>query len=578
MKKVIFLLIMILGFTLNAQSLKKYRRGEKLTTAEINAIDTTRTDVVYYAYNTDLGIDIINRRDDQGWVPLVTAGGITDAQIAAGFLNIYPNADTDATDDFSGDYNDLTNKPSNAGNGEFNNVTVGQADGQSGGMMYYHPNTLNAPFGNGNMGVGRTFFNGNNFGFMPPNAQFEGYQFIGTPTEIVDILLPATGTVDLTNIGAGADTNIANTDLTLEGDKIFTVPYSAGADNTFSIVAGNTSVFEIETTDQAELRAKFGALGVTSDDGTKWNSITPIYKSATEPTISPGTDGFFYYNTTTDKIRVAIDGVWEDIAETVGGSENNDAFTGTQLTDGYSFTTADFTSGKKQFWYDGAEDIQITVPGDVAGFGQKLIIWQYGTGKIQVGIDDSLNGISFETIDNLNPVTLTKSFSTFGYRPIGNYGEYVLRGTPLFQDNAATPAPYEVDGFDGITQNNGTGFIRIDDTGATNGEDRIVFVHNDADNTIVDWYINFTAEIGEQYLIEFDAEEIIGTHGSVITRADTGFATQSAINLSGSGMQSYSMTTGEATQISVNIRFGFSSVGDNLNEVALDNLRIKKVE
>lgn len=204
MKKLLLALVLLVSITASAQSLQKYTRGLKLTTAEINAIDTTRTDVVYRAYNTDLGIEIINRRDNQGWVPLVTAGGITDAQIAAGFLNIYPNADLDSTDDFSGDYNDLTNKPSNAGNGEFNNVTVGQADGQSGGMMYYHPNTLNAPFGNGNMGQGRTFFNGDNFGFMPPDAQFEGYQFVGIPTEIVDIILPTSGTVDLTNIGSGS--------------------------------------------------------------------------------------------------------------------------------------------------------------------------------------------------------------------------------------------------------------------------------------------------------------------------------------------------------------------------------------
>tara|TARA_R110002051_G_scaffold297564_2_gene363990 strand:+ start:39938 stop:42664 length:2727 start_codon:yes stop_codon:yes gene_type:complete len=100
MKHLISALILLLGFSAQAQSLQKYTRGHKMTTAEINAIDTTRADVVYRAYNTDLGIEIINRRDNQGWVPLVTAGGITDAQIAAGFLNIHPNVDLDDTDDF----------------------------------------------------------------------------------------------------------------------------------------------------------------------------------------------------------------------------------------------------------------------------------------------------------------------------------------------------------------------------------------------------------------------------------------------------------------------------------------------
>jgi hypothetical protein len=68
MKKLIFTIIMILGFLVQSQSLKDYRRGKKLSTAEINAIDTTRTDVIYYAYNTDLEMDLINRRDNNGWV------------------------------------------------------------------------------------------------------------------------------------------------------------------------------------------------------------------------------------------------------------------------------------------------------------------------------------------------------------------------------------------------------------------------------------------------------------------------------------------------------------------------------
>ncbi|TLP81346.1 hypothetical protein [Maribacter sp. ACAM166] len=75
MKKSLFILIMILGVVGYSQSLKKYGRTVEMTTAEIMAIDTARTGVVYDAYNTDLNIYVINRRDDAGWVPLVTSGG-----------------------------------------------------------------------------------------------------------------------------------------------------------------------------------------------------------------------------------------------------------------------------------------------------------------------------------------------------------------------------------------------------------------------------------------------------------------------------------------------------------------------
>ncbi|MEO1013357.1 MAG: hypothetical protein AAFX53_18840 [Bacteroidota bacterium] len=111
--------------------------------------------------------------------------------------------------------------------------------------------------------------------------------------------------------------------------------------------------------------------------------------------------------------------------EAGGTTANNDFFSGTALTDGYTFQGADFTSGRNLFYYNGTADIEVNLSSDVAASGEKLIIWQYGTGKVQVALDATLEGISFQTVDNTNPVALTKGFSNFGYRPVGNYENYI---------------------------------------------------------------------------------------------------------------------------------------------------------
>lgn len=114
----------------------------------------------------------------------------------------------------------------------------------------------------------------------------------------------------------------------------------------------------------------------------------------------------------------------QDAIQEVRDEANNDFFTGTEITDGYTFTSLDFDSGRRLFWYNGATDIEVNIATDVASLGEKLQLWQYGTGKIQVNIDSSLDGASFATLDNTNPVTLTKQFGNYGYRPIGNWESY----------------------------------------------------------------------------------------------------------------------------------------------------------
>lgn len=83
MKKALLALVLILGYFGHSQNNQNYRRYGKRTTAQINAIDTTRTDVIYEAYNDDLGILVINRRNNEGWVPLITSIGSGTPQTLA---------------------------------------------------------------------------------------------------------------------------------------------------------------------------------------------------------------------------------------------------------------------------------------------------------------------------------------------------------------------------------------------------------------------------------------------------------------------------------------------------------------
>lgn len=122
MKKIIFLIAFLTTAISSAQALSNYQRHGQLTSAEINAIDTTKV-LTYTADNTTLGIEVINRRDGNGWVPRIdgtetsiTNGtnttvtgdgsigspyqiGISNAVISSAFLTVNPNTDLDGTND-----------------------------------------------------------------------------------------------------------------------------------------------------------------------------------------------------------------------------------------------------------------------------------------------------------------------------------------------------------------------------------------------------------------------------------------------------------------------------------------------
>lgn len=159
--------------------------------------------------------------------------------------------------------------------------------------------------------------------------------------------------------------------------------------------------------------APIGASG--SDDQTGAEVLLTGYTKGTDGTAVEAND-------TTNEAIAKLENQIENAV--ISGGANNDVFTGQELTDGYTFLATDFDTGRKVFWYDGATDIEVNLATDVASIGEKLILWQYGSGKIQVNKDAALNGISFATTDSINPVTLTKQFSTFGYRPVGNWENY----------------------------------------------------------------------------------------------------------------------------------------------------------
>tara|TARA_R110002050_G_scaffold295237_1_gene453877 strand:+ start:29891 stop:31786 length:1896 start_codon:yes stop_codon:yes gene_type:complete len=92
MKKALLILVLLVGTLGYGQALDQYQRLLKRSTADVNSIDTTRTDIVYTAIDSTLGIEVINWMDGNGWVPRITAtwatldGKPTTAEDRAPFL------------------------------------------------------------------------------------------------------------------------------------------------------------------------------------------------------------------------------------------------------------------------------------------------------------------------------------------------------------------------------------------------------------------------------------------------------------------------------------------------------------
>lgn len=74
MKKALLIIVFLAGTLAHAQSKQQYLRLGKLTSTEIDNVDTTDTTVVYTAYDTTLGIEVINV--GAGWVPRISAGAM----------------------------------------------------------------------------------------------------------------------------------------------------------------------------------------------------------------------------------------------------------------------------------------------------------------------------------------------------------------------------------------------------------------------------------------------------------------------------------------------------------------------
>lgn len=75
MKKALLIVVLLVGTLGYGQALDQYQRLLKRSTADVNSIDTTRTDIVYTAIDSTLGIEVINWMDGNGWIPRITGGG-----------------------------------------------------------------------------------------------------------------------------------------------------------------------------------------------------------------------------------------------------------------------------------------------------------------------------------------------------------------------------------------------------------------------------------------------------------------------------------------------------------------------
>lgn len=78
MRNIITILAFLVSMAVFGQASSKYQRLGKLTTSEINAIDVTNSNYVYTAYDTTLGIEVINT--GSGWVPRKGASSFTDIE------------------------------------------------------------------------------------------------------------------------------------------------------------------------------------------------------------------------------------------------------------------------------------------------------------------------------------------------------------------------------------------------------------------------------------------------------------------------------------------------------------------
>ncbi len=305
------------------------------------------------------------------------------------------------------------------------------------------------------------------------------------------------------------------------------------------------------------------------------NGTLLVPRLATEPALS--TAGI-YFNTTSQKWYLGGEFAWIDPLLETGTVQ-----TGTALTDGYTFQASDFTyNNTKTFYYDGVTDIEVNLL-DVTVEGKLLKIWQQNSDKISIKIADGVTGVSFSTVDNSNPVTLTKQFNSFGYRPVGNWElyvpvtyfyEYADAANP---NNEANALPPNVTLLGSVTPS-------IETVSVDNGIYAIKLTRTSGSaSSNYKWEMGSNFIIGNSYTITFSALVVAGTTGyfaaGVVSGEGWSSATDEAvINLSaGTGAyQTYSVT-GTASTITGGFSVRTNGSADNGAVIIIDNIIVTPI-
>lgn len=194
---------------------------------------------------------------------------------------------------------------------------------------------------------------------------------------------------------------------------------------------------------------------------------------------------------------------------------------GIELNDGDTFAVGDFTENNtKTFYYNGTTDIEVNLP-DIATAGQMIKIWQYNSGKINVKLADFVPGVNASTVDNTNPITYTKGFVSFGYRPVGNYTVYTPPVPNFYTSLDAANPDNEANALPTFTYNQNM-VASIDSTAVTNGLYAIKMVTVTTNTNKKEWVMGTGFVIGQTYSLSIDVQIQPGTSGYFYVRLTAG--------------------------------------------------------
>ena len=94
----LLVILMLSAFFALGQGSSQYQRHGKKTSAEIAAIDVSNTNYVYTATDTDLGIEVINWSDGNGWVPRSVSSSVDGNGLYYATTNALILGDSNLTD------------------------------------------------------------------------------------------------------------------------------------------------------------------------------------------------------------------------------------------------------------------------------------------------------------------------------------------------------------------------------------------------------------------------------------------------------------------------------------------------